>query len=180
MVSRMMTSNVVKHMLTVAAVFSPFLHLFAKSGQEGPLHWKWMSSFLNALGWALFAFFIGFVMLLDAKDQVKEKRLPSVFRSSLVLGIGIYYLLYIFFPNAKNFDFSKPVYYAALGAVSSFASIIIVLFVKAEKSIISSYKVKLQKVWRYVYSTRHDFKDEKKDENALKRGKLIKESLDNA
>lgn len=176
-VSRTIRNNFFRYFFTVLGVFSPFLHLFAKSGQGGPLHWKWMSSFLNAFGWALFAFCIGIVMLLDSRFVAKEKRFPNIFRSFLVTGIGIYYMLYIFFPNAKNFDFTRPTYYLALAVVSSIITIVLIWMIKLDKSYLQDLMALVRKFFRYAKEVETDLIPETKPAHKIKRGELVNDAL---
>lgn len=136
----------IKYVLTGLAVLAPFLHLLAKPAQPGILHWAWMSSFLNALGWALLAFFIGIVIIIEARH--KHQRLRGI----LVTSIGIYYIIYIFFPNGKNFDFTPTTYYIALGVISLLITSITVWWVRFDKSQIHFYRYIIQKFITLTHS----------------------------
>lgn len=94
-------------------LFTPFLHLFAGPGQEGPLHWKWMASFLNSIGWALSLFFIG-LSILTASTSRSDRRIRTIKGLSLV-AVGMFYMSYSLLPIR---DFSSQTYYIMLIAVS--------------------------------------------------------------
>ncbi|MEZ4779206.1 MAG: hypothetical protein R2786_07450 [Flavobacteriaceae bacterium] len=103
------------------AFTGPFLHLFGDAEAQGPLHWRWMTSFLNAFGWALFPLFMGLGLLS------LSKKLPLEFKNALQsiafvsIAIGGFYIAYCVIPIK---DFTNLQYYfmlSLIGILSAFA-----------------------------------------------------------
>ncbi|MEZ4857215.1 MAG: hypothetical protein R2781_00205 [Flavobacteriaceae bacterium] len=93
------------------AFTGPFLHLFGNPEAQGPFHWRWMSSFLNAFGWALFPLFMGLGILS------LSKKLPVAFKNAfqslsfVSIAIGGFYIAYCIIPMS---DFTNLQYYFML------------------------------------------------------------------
>ena len=111
-------------LLTVLAVGAPFLHLLAAPGQEGILGWKWMSSFLNALGWPISILAISVLMLRDASRVPQELHKPLKNRAYIIMGLGCYYLLYVCV-GTFGVDYPIYIYYLAM-LVFTIALVIVV------------------------------------------------------
>jgi len=103
------------------AFSGPFLHLFGNPEAKGPFHWRWMISFLDALGWALFPFFMGLGLLS------LSKKLPFDFRNALQsiafvsISIGGFYIAYCLIPIK---DFSNFEYYIMLSFIGIGTSVV--------------------------------------------------------
>lgn len=102
-------SSIYLTILTVLAVFSPFFHLFARSGQKGVFHWQWMSSFLYSFGWGVFALSVGFLFLFASKQIENEFQPAFKVISKLIILIGVYYMGYIFLPVYLFNEHDMPV-----------------------------------------------------------------------
>lgn len=126
-------AKVYLYIITFCALLAPFLHLFAVDGQKGYFGFPYMSSFLNAVGWALCAFFLGLLLKFAAKRIDTEYAKPFTFISYLIIGLGIYYAIYVMLPvytlNIKDYHIS--VYFIGVGVVSVMGVVITTLLGKA-------------------------------------------------
>ncbi len=104
----------------VMAFFGPFLHLFAKTNQEGVLHWKWMSSFLDSLGWAMFPLFMGLGLLSFSVRLQEENRKVLTMISMIFVLIGCFYLAYTLISIE---DYTNMQYYSMLTFISILSSL---------------------------------------------------------
>lgn len=135
-----------KYLFTILGVLSPFMHLLALPGQEGILHWKWMSSFLNAFGWALLPIFVGLVMFMDAVNK------PQRFRAFLVTSIGVYYVIYIFLPNGNNFDFTPTTYYITVAIFAMLLTHLTVMCFRFDRSKLNHYRHIIKRFVTFTHS----------------------------
>lgn len=94
------------------ALFSLFFHLLAKPGQAGLFGFRWMSSFLNALGLFLCVLSMGLLGLYYAKNSKSDYKAYFVFMSKSIVLLGVYYGFYTFLPIS---DYSNIVYYSMIG-----------------------------------------------------------------
>ena len=117
-------------LITILAVVAPFLHLLAKPGQAGLFGFKWMSSFLFALGWPISIICAGLLLHMASEHIVGELRKGFALISTIIIGLGIYYLIYTLVPMhaVGAGDFSPIVYYLFL-LLSTIAAIMGVRFI---------------------------------------------------
>lgn len=155
--------------LTALAVFSPFLHLFAPNGQEGVFGWKFMSSFLDAIGWALFAFFLGLSLLFEATSRIDSFKSVYIIRAMIVIWVGVFYIAYAIIPIK---DFTNFQYYTSLTLIAVGVSMFSYGFVKAKKWV----DHKLREVIRNLY---HRLLVELPNEGFIKETKLNEYHNDN-
>jgi amino acid transporter len=102
------------------AFFGPFLHLFARPDQEGVLHWSWMSSFLDSLGWAIFPLFMGLGLLsFSIRLQEDDRKVLSLV-SIISVTIGCFYLAYTLISIS---DFSNMQYYGMITIIALFSAL---------------------------------------------------------
>ncbi len=115
--------------ITILAVVAPFLHLLAKSGQPGLFGYKWMTSFLFALGWPITTICMGLLLYMASEHIEGEMRKGFALISTVIIGLGMYYLMYTLIP--MDFmginDFPVIVYYLVL-LLCSIAAIVAVRF----------------------------------------------------
>ncbi|GEQ86004.1 hypothetical protein ULMS_15120 [Patiriisocius marinistellae] len=113
------------------AFLGPFLHLFAGTSQEGVLHWMWMSSFLDSLGWAMLPLFMGLGLLTFSTRLQSDNRTVLGLVSMISVAIGCFYLAYTLI-SVK--DFTNFQYYALLISIAIFSSILVYYMHRAVKS----------------------------------------------
>jgi len=113
-------------------LFGPFLHLFADSGKEGPLHWAWEISFFDSLGWAMLPFFLGlgffFVSMMILE---KVPKLVIKFTAISLIAIGSFYFAYTFISIR---DFSNAGYYSLLSGIAVVSALMIWLTIRLYKT----------------------------------------------
>ncbi|MEP0266608.1 hypothetical protein [Dokdonia sp.] len=146
LITRRTTSSIV---FVVLACFSPFLHLFARVGQEGVLHWRWMASFLDSIGWALFAFFIGISMLIDIKQVNQELKPAHRIKAYLVTCIGLFYIAYTFIAIK---DFTNAQYYSLLSGIAIGLTVFAYLTNKYYTPLEEKLKVGFSKMYHWANS----------------------------
>jgi hypothetical protein len=134
-------------LFVVLACFCPFLHLFTKFGQEGILHWKWMASFLNSIGWALAILFLGISMLIDLKDKLPETKTIHRIKALLVLCIGLFYVAYTFIAIR---DFSNTIYYTMLAGIAITLTFIIYLANRYYTSVHEKLKIAFSRIYNFA------------------------------
>ncbi|MAY23526.1 MAG: hypothetical protein CMC74_12160 [Flavobacteriaceae bacterium] len=102
------------------AFAGPFLHLFGDPEAQGPFHWRWMISFLDAFGWALFPLFMGLGLLSLSKKLPVEFK--NVFQSIafVCISIGGFYVAYCLIPIR---DFTNTQYYFMLTFIGILTSV---------------------------------------------------------
>jgi hypothetical protein len=108
-----------------------------------------MASFLDSLGWALCALFIGISMLIDSKLMNKEVRLPHTFKAYLVIGIGFFYLAYTFFAPK---DFPKGYYYQVLTSIAIVMTIFAFLINKYYKTTEENLKTIIRTLFSFIFT----------------------------
>lgn len=144
--------------LTLVAVLSPFLHLLSPSGVEGVFGFKYMSSFLYALGWPLTVISLGLLLQLASKHIVTEIKDSFLVISSIVIGLGIFYLMYTLIPMQ---DFSTWVYYLLLASSTIAAGYGIHLFGKGIMLVEEKLKANISRLIIFiVYSEKYIEKKE--------------------
>ena len=163
--------------LTIIGISAPFWHLFATTGQKGILHWRWMSSFLNALGVPFLAICIG-LLLKYASKMIPEHNFKFVFNTigNVVVYIGGYYLLYVFIAIK---DFSNGVYFSFLALLSILLFFIIIYINKGALKSERKLRKALDSISRFAFITVKKFiNDDKLEEykeesiDALNEGRL--------
>lgn len=112
---RTIKNSIYLSFLTITGVSALFWHLFAGFSQEGILHWKWMSSFLNAFGMAIFGICIGLVLKFTSNQITNEYKKPIRAISKVVIYTGCYYLLYVLLPIK---DYSNTTYFGTLSVLT--------------------------------------------------------------
>ena len=147
----------------VIGLFTPFLHLFAKPGQEGVLHWKWMASFLDSLGWALLPLFIGMGLLVYSKRLQKHEGIILKIMSFGLIAIGSFYVAYTLISIR---DFTNPQYYGMLSIIGITSTVFLYYLVGMVQTIEQKLKTMIDKLITFIaFSDRYMESMEKKHEH---------------
>jgi hypothetical protein len=132
---------------------SPFLHLLSPSGVEGVFGFKYMSSFLYALGWPLTVISLGLILQAASKHITAEIKSSFLLISSITVGLGIFYLMYTLIPMT---DFSPWIYYLLLATSTMAAGYSLHLFAKGVMIVEEKLKANISRLILFiVYSEKY-------------------------
>ncbi len=154
------TSSIYISFLAFTIVLSPFLHLFVRFDQKGIFGFPYMTSFLFALALPLVMISSGLLLKFASSVVVAEYSKAFSLLSSVVLFVGLFYLLFTFYPMTK--DFSLWIYIAVLLFSSSilffFCRIIHKAVIYTEEKLKSNIKDLISYVFKHTPLTKDNEK----------------------
>ena len=94
--------------------------------EEGILHWKWMSSFLDAMGWAMLPLFFGFSYLMHYNlETEKYQKKGLLFKATAAIGTGVFHISYCLISIRDFQDYPRIVYYLWLLVIAIICTFIL-------------------------------------------------------
>lgn len=139
--------------LSIVILYSLFLHLLAKTGQEGLFGFRWMSSFLNSLGLCLCVFSLGLLFLFKAKRDNSSYRPFYIFISKSVVFLGVFYGFYTFLPIS---DYENWQYFGMIGLYSIVLRFVLLKINTAIIHTEEKLKQKIRLLVDFIFKTRNE------------------------
>lgn len=163
MESQITRNSICLFIISVIGLTAPFWHSFyGVSTNEGVFGYKYMSSFLYALGHPVFAICMGMLMLFAAKQLTLNFSKPFRLISFLMLGVGCYQLLAVLVSKKMLLhlfgvrDFANWVYYLVMVVIALFVVVLVQQIQFAIFSIERVLKVKIRLLVGFVLKHNSD------------------------
>lgn len=156
-------------LLCLIGFTAPFWHVFhGISQREGLFGYKYMSSFLYALGLPVFAISVGLLFLYAVRyiDASHRKLFRSI--AFIPLFIGCYYLIAVFIPKSLLLDafgvrdFGNWVYYTIMIFMSVTSGYLFSLFQKAIYTAEEKLKAVIRRLFDFIVLDATKFIDQNK------------------
>ena len=132
---------------TLMGLFAPFIHLLVDQSAEGVFGWAYMTSFLNAIGWALLPLFLGISMMLEANTSDREYKTAKRIQAFLVVSVGVFYLAYTLIPIK---DFTDGQYYTMVSFIAVLGAFLMYFMSKAIKSTEEKLKAIIRHLFHFI------------------------------
>jgi len=162
-------------LLTIAAVVSPFLHLFyLYNDKEGIFGYAYMSSFLYSLSLPVMALSFGLILKFLSKYISVDFIKPISYISNLIIFLGFFFLTYTFLSIQ---DFSLYTYYGVLITVSIFLTFIAHFLHRAAITTEQRLKKIISKLFDFIIleTPRKHVSEEKQIDYVISYEKIINE-----
>ncbi|WP_452599549.1 hypothetical protein [Pontimicrobium sp. MEBiC01747] len=141
-----------------------------------------MSSFLWAIGVRISLLCSALLMLYASSKVQYEYKIIFKNISLLLLFVASFFIAHILLPKKQLFnskDFPAYFYWLAIILISISSVKIFKLFETLMNFTENKFKSTISNIFKYIGDNMHAIKDEEKEDQDIKRGKIIKETIEN-
>lgn len=130
----------------------------------------------------MFKFWVGigfFILLLSFRFAMKTTKSSSLFdKFEAIIYCSIAGFMFTW--SVMNFqDYTKTTYLFWMIGLNIIVSVFAVLIITHYKTIDQKFRSAIKNLFDYIYDSEKDLKEETKNSHSIKRGKLIKDTIDN-
>jgi len=146
---------------------------FSFNGRPSKNHWFWMLGIFTTL------------LICSSYLAVKDARLQKAgllkwyepIASISFIAVSLFWLYHTIFQTTRDFEVTTYTLYLVLVLIP--LSYFIYHALRGIKTMEDRFKSAIRNIFTYIYDSEKDLKEEKKEIHNVKRGKLIRETIDN-
>lgn len=148
---------------------SPFIHIiYGINGEEGIFGYKYMSSFLYAMGNRVCLLSVALLMLFASSQIINEYKKAFKFIAYMLLYIAAYFIIHILVPKGQLLDafgirdFHPSFYYISMAILAITSGMMLGLFHKAAISVEEKLKAIISRLFDFIIVDTYDKIDQTK------------------